>query len=99
MPVGLALAAAHRLFSYDKVPLALALVEEVLKEQPENADALLLLKIFKGESVPEYSAGRVRRLYYDSGSGMFFVGDRTSKKGNISFKTFEEAEKYLRSLK
>lgn len=98
MPINLVLAAAHRLFSYDKVPLALALLYVILDQYPDHPRARMLYEVIMGKSVPAYPASRMYRLYYDSGTGMFFVGGDKGSKGNIPFKTLEEAERYLRGL-
>jgi hypothetical protein len=96
--VNLLLEAAHRLFSYDKVPFALALIHIVLEQYPDHPRAHMFYQVFTGASVPAYPISRMHRLYYDSETGIFFVGDKGSK-GNIPFKTLEDAEAYLRGLK
>lgn len=96
--VNLLLEAAHRLFSYDKVPFALALIHIVLEQYPDHQRAHMLYQVFTGASVPTYPMSRMHRLYYDSETGMFFVGDKGSG-GNISFKTLDEAERYLREIR
>jgi hypothetical protein len=98
VPINLILAAAHRLFSYDKVPFALALIHVVLEQYPDNERARMLHQVFTGAAVPAYPLSRVHRLFYDSETGTFFVGDKDNSKDNIPFKTLEEAERYLRGL-
>lgn len=96
--VNVLLAVAQRLFSYDKVPLALALIHIVLSQHSNHARAQMLYEIFTGAPAPAYPLSRVHRLYYDSETGSFLVGDKDNKN-KISFKTLEEAERYLKGLK
>ena len=98
IPVNLILEAAHRLFSYGKVPFAQALIYVVLEQYPDHSHARMLYQVFMGENVPDYPISRRHRLYYDAEKGMFFVGDKEGK-GDTPFKTLGEAEKYLRKLK
>jgi hypothetical protein len=98
VPVNIILEAAHRLFSFDKVPFALALIHIVLEQFPDHPRARLYYEVFMGREAPNYPMSRMHRMYYDSGTGMFFVGEKGGK-GNIPFKTLEEAERYLRELK
>ncbi|MDD2920768.1 MAG: hypothetical protein PHQ36_00655 [Anaerolineales bacterium] len=95
--VNLLLEAAHRLFSYDKVPLALTLLHVVLEQYPDHAKAHNLYEMFTGKSAPVYPVNRSHHLYHDAEANMFVVADKVS--GNTaSFKTFEEAQEYLRRL-
>jgi hypothetical protein len=96
--VNLLLEAAYRLFCYDKVPLALTLIHEVLQQYPEHPNARKYFQEFTGKSAPVYPVNRNHRMHYDSDAEKYVVTDKISGKTS-SFKTFEEAEKYLRGVK
>ncbi len=89
------LAAAQRLFSYDKIPLAMTLVQIVLDQHPRHSYALRLRELFNSESPPE--ADRMLHLYRDVASGMYYVGEKDTP-GAVAFSTLEEAIAYLREL-
>ncbi len=91
------LAAAHRLFAYDKIPLAMTLVQTVLDQYPDHAGALRLRDLFVSEEAAAAS-NRVWHLYYDAEEGVFYLGEKGTP-GSRAFQTVEEAEKYLRGLK
>jgi hypothetical protein len=96
--VNLLLEVAQRLFSYEKVPLALALIHVVLEQHPENSQARKLYETFTGRPATGYTVGKKYHLDYDTGTGMFILLDKHGK-GDVSFKTLEEADTYLRGLK
>lgn len=96
--VNLLLEAAHRLFSFDKVPLALTLLHIVLEQYPDHPNARKYYEMFTGKSMSAYSVSKHHRLHYDSVANMYVVEDKVSGK-TISFKTFEDADTYLRGAK
>lgn len=96
--VNLLLEAAHRLFSYDKIPLALTLIYIVLEQYPEHPNARKFYEMFTGKSMPANPISKSHRLYHDSETDMFIVTDKVSGTGN-SFRTFDEVKEYLRGLK
>ena len=90
------LEAAHRLYSYDKVPFALALVHEVLEQHPDHANARKLYQMFTGGYLPLSVNSNYRLSYQFEGEDVIFiVEDAVSKKKRV-FKTLEEADAFMR---
>ncbi|MCE9645281.1 MAG: hypothetical protein K8S20_04715 [Chloroflexi bacterium] len=50
VPVNMILDLAHRIYSYDKTPLALALIHVVLEQHPGHPQALLMKRMYAGDS-------------------------------------------------
>jgi hypothetical protein len=96
--VNLLLEAAHRLFSYDKVPFALTLIHVVLEQYPDHKNAHKFYQMFTGNPVPPQPISKNHRLHFDPETEMFVVEDTISGK-TASFKTFEEADAYLRGAR
>lgn len=96
--VNLLLEAAHRLFAYDKVPLALTLIYIVLEQYPAHETARKHYQLFTGKPAPALPVNRNHRIYHDAETDTVIVADKISGS-TVSFKTFEEAEAYVHGLK
>lgn len=94
VPVNLILEAANRLYSFDKVPFALTLVHEVLRQHPEHPGARKLYETLTDEPVPPYPADKNYRMYYDPELDKFVVEDTVSGR-KVLFDSSAEAEAYM----
>ncbi|GAB4541637.1 MAG: hypothetical protein Fur002_10400 [Anaerolineales bacterium] len=93
----LLLGVAQRLFSYDKAPLALALVHVVLEQRPEYPEARRIYQMFTGKAPSAYPMEKHNRMIYDFETSQFIIYDAVSGT-RASFSTFEEAEEYLKGF-
>jgi|GEM_PF-1782949 len=93
----LLLGVAQRLFSYDKAPLALALVHVVLEQHPENQEARRVYQMFTGKTPSAYPMEKHNRMIYDFNTSEFVIYDSISG-ARASFSKFEDAEEYLKGF-